>query len=60
MSSEGRLPGFGRAIRARGSFQVLGDTIQPFPSFSEIQRAALKALRREIETARSKVSAGTR
>jgi hypothetical protein len=44
----------------RVSLQVLGDTIQPFPSFSEIQRAALKALRREIETARSKVSAGTR
>jgi pyruvate/2-oxoglutarate dehydrogenase complex dihydrolipoamide dehydrogenase (E3) component len=48
------------AIRARVSLQVLGDTIQPFPSFSEIQAAALKALRREIETARSKVSAGTR
>jgi dihydrolipoamide dehydrogenase len=48
------------AIRARVSLQVLGDTIQPFPSFSEIQAAALKALRREIEAARSKVGAGAR
>ncbi len=41
------------AIRARVSLEVLGDTIQPFPSFSEIQAAALKALRQEIEAARS-------
>jgi dihydrolipoamide dehydrogenase len=27
---------------------VLRDTIQPFPSFSEIVGAAVKALRREI------------
>jgi pyruvate/2-oxoglutarate dehydrogenase complex dihydrolipoamide dehydrogenase (E3) component len=48
------------AIRARVSLQVLGDTIQPFPSFSEIQAAALKALRQEIAAARSKVGAGAR
>jgi pyruvate/2-oxoglutarate dehydrogenase complex dihydrolipoamide dehydrogenase (E3) component len=36
------------AIRARVPLEVLGDTIQPFPSFSEIQAAAVKALRREI------------
>ena len=40
------------AIRARVPLEVLGDTIQPFPSFSEIYLAALKALRREIEAAR--------
>jgi len=28
---------------------VLNDTIQPFPSFSEIYADALKALRRKIE-----------
>jgi pyruvate/2-oxoglutarate dehydrogenase complex dihydrolipoamide dehydrogenase (E3) component len=36
------------AIRARVPLDVLRDTIQPFPSFSEIHAAALKALRREI------------
>jgi pyruvate/2-oxoglutarate dehydrogenase complex dihydrolipoamide dehydrogenase (E3) component len=36
------------AIRARIPLDVLRDTIQPFPSFSEIHAAALKALRREI------------
>ena len=36
------------AIRARVPLEVLTDTIQPFPSFSEIIAAALKALRREI------------
>ena len=36
------------AIRAGVPLDVLRDTIQPFPSFSEIQAAALKALRREI------------
>ena len=34
------------AIRARVPLDVLRDTIQPFPSFSEIHAAALKALRR--------------
>ena len=33
------------AIRARVPLDVLRDTIQPFPSFSEIYVAALKALR---------------
>jgi pyruvate/2-oxoglutarate dehydrogenase complex dihydrolipoamide dehydrogenase (E3) component len=37
------------AIRARVPLEVLRDTIQPFPTFSEIYVAALKALRAEIE-----------
>ena len=36
------------AIRARVPLDVLRDTIQPFPTFSEIYVAALKALRGEI------------
>jgi dihydrolipoamide dehydrogenase len=36
------------AIRARVPLEVLRDTIQPFPSFSEIHAAAIKALRRTI------------
>jgi pyruvate/2-oxoglutarate dehydrogenase complex dihydrolipoamide dehydrogenase (E3) component len=36
------------AIRAHVPLEVLGDTIQPFPTFSEIYVAALKALRSEI------------
>jgi pyruvate/2-oxoglutarate dehydrogenase complex dihydrolipoamide dehydrogenase (E3) component len=40
------------AIRARVPLEVLRDTIQPFPSFSEIHSAALKALRVEIAAAR--------
>jgi len=40
------------AIRARVPLEVLRDTIQPFPTFSEIHLAALKALHREITTAR--------
>ncbi len=40
------------AIRARVSLEVLGDTIQPFPTFSEIYVAALKALDGEITAAR--------
>jgi pyruvate/2-oxoglutarate dehydrogenase complex dihydrolipoamide dehydrogenase (E3) component len=39
------------AIRARIPLEVLRDTIQPFPSFSEIHAAALKALRHEIAAA---------
>ena len=39
------------AIRARLPLDVLGDTIQPFPTFSEIYLAALKALRSEIPVA---------
>jgi hypothetical protein len=34
------------AIRARVPLETLGDTIQPFPTFSEIYVAALKALDR--------------
>jgi pyruvate/2-oxoglutarate dehydrogenase complex dihydrolipoamide dehydrogenase (E3) component len=40
------------AIRARVHLDVLRDTIQPFPSFSEIHAAALKALRNEIGSVR--------
>ena len=36
------------AVRAAVPLEVLYDTIQPFPSFSEIVGAALKALRRTI------------
>jgi dihydrolipoamide dehydrogenase len=36
------------AIRARVPLAVLDDTIQPFPTFSEIYVDALKALRGEI------------
>ncbi len=39
------------AIRARVPLEVLGDTIQPFPTFSEIYVAALKALRSEVAAA---------
>jgi dihydrolipoamide dehydrogenase len=45
------------AIRARVPLHVLGDTIQPFPTFSEIYVAALKALRREAVAARQPVGA---
>jgi pyruvate/2-oxoglutarate dehydrogenase complex dihydrolipoamide dehydrogenase (E3) component len=37
------------AIRARVPLDVLTDTIQPFPTFSEIYLLALKELRRAIE-----------
>ena len=40
------------AIRARVHLDVLRDTIQSFPTFSEIYVAALKALRGTITTAR--------
>ncbi len=45
------------AIRARVPLDVLRDTIQPFPTFSEIYIAALKALRAEIAAARERVGA---
>lgn len=45
------------AIRAHVPFDVLSDTIQPFPTFSEIYVAALKALRAEIATTRKPVGA---
>jgi dihydrolipoamide dehydrogenase len=47
------------AIRARVPLDVLRDTIQPFPTFSEIYVEALKALDREIATARRPVGAGS-
>ena len=40
------------AIRAHIPLDVLRDTIQPFPTFSEIYVAALKALRTQITAAR--------
>ena len=40
------------AIRARVPLPVLRDVIQPFPTFSEIYVAALKALRGQIAAAR--------
>jgi pyruvate/2-oxoglutarate dehydrogenase complex dihydrolipoamide dehydrogenase (E3) component len=43
------------AIRARIPLEVLRDTIQPFPTFSEIYVAALKALRAEITSDRQRV-----
>lgn len=48
------------AVRARVPLDVLRDTIQPFPSFSEIHAAAVKALRGEIAKARQAVGAGAR
>jgi pyruvate/2-oxoglutarate dehydrogenase complex dihydrolipoamide dehydrogenase (E3) component len=42
------------AIRARVPLDVLRDTIQPFPSFSQIFAEALHALRTEITTATRK------
>jgi pyruvate/2-oxoglutarate dehydrogenase complex dihydrolipoamide dehydrogenase (E3) component len=40
------------AIRARVPLDILRDTIQPFPTFSEIYLAALEALQSEIAPAR--------
>jgi dihydrolipoamide dehydrogenase len=40
------------AIRARVPLEVLRDVIQPFPTFSEIYVAALKALHSQIGAAR--------
>ena len=47
------------AVRARVPHQVLRDTIQPFPTFSEIYVAALKALRGEITAAGEPTGAGS-
>jgi pyruvate/2-oxoglutarate dehydrogenase complex dihydrolipoamide dehydrogenase (E3) component len=46
------------AIRAHISLDVLADTIQPFPTFSEIYVAALKTLRGEIAAASKAAGAG--
>ena len=43
------------AIRARVPLHVLRDTIQPFPTFSEIYVATLKALHNQITAARQPV-----
>jgi pyruvate/2-oxoglutarate dehydrogenase complex dihydrolipoamide dehydrogenase (E3) component len=45
------------AIRAHIPLDVLTDTIQPFPTFSELYVAALKALRGEITAASKTVGA---
>jgi dihydrolipoamide dehydrogenase len=47
------------AIRACVPLEVLRDTIQPFPTFSEIFVAGLKALRGEITAARQPARAGS-
>jgi pyruvate/2-oxoglutarate dehydrogenase complex dihydrolipoamide dehydrogenase (E3) component len=46
------------AIRARIPIDVLSDTIQPFPTFSEIYIDALKVLRGQMAAAPKAVSAG--
>ena len=46
------------AIRAHVPLDVLGDTIQPFPTFSEIYNDALKALHAEIAAMTKAVSSG--
>jgi pyruvate/2-oxoglutarate dehydrogenase complex dihydrolipoamide dehydrogenase (E3) component len=46
------------AIRAHIALEVLTDTIQPFPTFSEIYVEALKELRRAIAAGRKPVGAG--
>jgi pyruvate/2-oxoglutarate dehydrogenase complex dihydrolipoamide dehydrogenase (E3) component len=48
------------AIRARVPLDVLGDTIQPFPSFSVIFAAALKRLRAKVAAAMSFGAASSR
>jgi pyruvate/2-oxoglutarate dehydrogenase complex dihydrolipoamide dehydrogenase (E3) component len=48
------------AIRAKVSLDVLRDTIQPFPSFSEIYADALKALRLQITAAQRTAGADSR
>ena len=47
------------AIRARVPLEVLSDTIQPFPTFSEIYLSGLKALRAAITHPREEVWAGS-
>jgi dihydrolipoamide dehydrogenase len=46
------------AVRARVPLDVLRDTIQPFPSFSEIHAFAHKALHQEITAADQPMAAG--
>jgi dihydrolipoamide dehydrogenase len=47
------------AIRARVPLDVLRDVIQPFPTFSEIYVAAVKALRSQITAARKPTASHT-
>ena len=47
------------AVRAQVPLEVLCDTIQPFPSFSEIVAAALKALRRTLAAERDSEGAAS-
>ena len=47
------------AIRARVPLHVLRDVIQPFPTFSEIYVATLKALHGQITAAQQPVTAGS-
>jgi pyruvate/2-oxoglutarate dehydrogenase complex dihydrolipoamide dehydrogenase (E3) component len=47
------------AIRARIPLDVLSDTIQPFPTFSEIYLLALKALRAELRERRTTSTTGS-
>jgi len=44
------------AIRAKVPLDVLVDTIQPFPTFSEIYLSAVQALRSDITSARGRVN----
>ncbi|MFI4989591.1 MAG: dihydrolipoyl dehydrogenase family protein [Solirubrobacterales bacterium] len=46
------------AIRAHIPLDVLADTIQPFPTFSEIYVAALKSLREQIVAASNAIGGG--
>jgi pyruvate/2-oxoglutarate dehydrogenase complex dihydrolipoamide dehydrogenase (E3) component len=46
------------AIRAHVPLDVLADTIQPFPTFSEIYVNALKVLRHQIAAAHKPIGAG--
>jgi pyruvate/2-oxoglutarate dehydrogenase complex dihydrolipoamide dehydrogenase (E3) component len=48
------------AIRARVPLDVLADTIQPFPTFSEIYLSGVKALRSEIGGAHQQIGAESR
>jgi dihydrolipoamide dehydrogenase len=48
------------AIRAHIPLEILADTIQPFPTFSEIYVAALKALHSEIAAAAKAAGASAR
>ena len=48
------------AIRARVPLEVLYDTIQPFPSFSEIHAFALRSLKAAIAAERQTVEGGAR